>query len=74
VPSRQVASGTTQPAADIEYAQRWVKVELIEQLHSGLSATDVKLIDRRQLVRIEVLEVRTQRHECIENFASQLCL
>lgn len=72
VPPRQVPSGATRPAADIEHAQSGTQVELVDQLHSGPSA--VKLIDWRKLVGIQVVAVRAHRREHIENLASQLAL
>jgi hypothetical protein len=47
---RQVTGRTSQPATDVENPQVRAQVQPVSQLHGGLSAADVELIDRREIV------------------------
>lgn len=67
----QLTSSTAQLAAHVEHAQSWPEAQLVHQFHRGRPATDVELVDRCQLIVIQVLRVRTDRGQHVKNLLFQ---
>ena len=68
---RELARRPAEARADVQEVHAAGDAEFAGEVDGGLPAADVKLVDRRQIVRLEPVEILARRSEAVEDRALQ---